>query len=42
MIKRFMAVVVEDAEGKAVTSLKEINLNDLPDRDVLVEVAYPA
>lgn len=40
MSERFKAVVIEDREGKAVASVKEIGLKDLPDRDVLVEVAF--
>lgn len=39
MSERFHAVVIEDQEGKATASIKEIGLQDLPDRDVLVEVA---
>lgn len=40
MSKRFRAVVIEEQGGKARSSLKEIGLDDLPARDVLVEVAY--
>ena len=36
----FTAVVIEDKEGKAQTVLKKLTLTDLPDLDVLVEVAY--
>ncbi|HDR9501106.1 MULTISPECIES: MDR family oxidoreductase [Burkholderia cepacia complex] len=40
MSERFQAVVIEDREGIAVAAIKEIGLQDLPDRDVLVEVAF--
>ena len=36
----FNAIVAEDVDGKAVASLKQIGLADLPDEPVLVEVAY--
>lgn len=36
----FNAIVAEDVEGKAEASLRQITLNDLPDEDVLVDVAY--
>lgn len=40
MSERFHAVVIEERDGKAAASIKEIGLQDLPDRDVLVEVAF--
>ncbi|HKP24478.1 MAG TPA: hypothetical protein VJV39_11485, partial [Dongiaceae bacterium] len=40
MSERFKAVVIEEVDGKAAAAIKEIGLADLPDRDVLVEVAY--
>lgn len=40
MSDRFHAVVIEQAEDRVTTSVKEIGLDDLPDRDVLVEVAF--
>ncbi|MDY0014441.1 MAG: MDR family oxidoreductase [Rhodocyclaceae bacterium] len=40
MADKFTAVVIEDVEGKAKTSFKQLSLADLPDNDVLVEVAY--
>nr|WP_280422736.1 MDR family oxidoreductase [Nocardia carnea] len=40
MGEKFPAVVIEDIDGKAVSSLRELGLGDLPDRDVLVEVAF--
>lgn len=40
MSKRFQAAVIEDRDGKAATAIKEIGLEDLPDREVLVEVAF--
>lgn len=39
MNQRFQAVVIEDKDGRATSSIKEIALEDLPDREVLVEVA---
>jgi acrylyl-CoA reductase (NADPH) len=36
----FTALVIEDEEGKPKASFKSLTLNDLPDNDVLVEVAY--
>jgi acrylyl-CoA reductase (NADPH) len=39
MNKRFHAVVIEEQDGKAVSSIKEIGPEELPDREVLVEVA---
>lgn len=36
----FQAVVIEDIGGKAISSLKDLSLDELPDRDVLVEVAF--
>ncbi|HKP79024.1 MAG TPA: MDR family oxidoreductase [Phenylobacterium sp.] len=40
MSERFPAMVIEEIDGKAVSVLKEIGFDDLPDRDVLVEVAF--
>lgn len=40
MRESFQAVVIEEKEGKAIASIKDIGLGDLPDRDVLVEVAF--
>lgn len=41
MTEAFPAVVVEESPtGGATASLKQLTLADLPDRDVLVEVAY--
>lgn len=39
-MSQFNAVVIEDVEGKAKVGLKQLSLADLPDNDVLVEVAY--
>ncbi|MCR8922807.1 oxidoreductase [Dasania sp. GY-MA-18] len=36
----FNAIVAEDVDGKPRAALKSISLNDLPDEEVLVEVAY--
>lgn len=40
MNERFKAVMIEETDSGATSSVKEIGLEDLPDRDVLVEVAY--
>ncbi|HKT73627.1 MAG TPA: MDR family oxidoreductase [Steroidobacteraceae bacterium] len=40
MSKRFQAVFIEESAGAAVAAMKEIGLEDLPNRDVLVEVAF--
>lgn len=40
MTNKFNAIVAEDIDGRAKASLKQITLNDLPDEDVLVEIAY--
>lgn len=40
MAETFTAVVIEDQGGKARTLFKQLTLADLPDHDVLVEVAY--
>jgi putative YhdH/YhfP family quinone oxidoreductase len=42
MAEQFTAVVIEDADGKAKTTFKQMALADLPDHEVLVEVAYSA
>jgi acrylyl-CoA reductase (NADPH) len=36
----FTAIVIEDHDGKPRAGFKQIGLGDLPDHDVLVEVAY--
>ncbi len=36
----FKAVVIDKADGKIHTEIKDLSLADLPDEDVLVEVAY--
>jgi putative YhdH/YhfP family quinone oxidoreductase len=38
----FTAMLIEEADGKARAALKPLTLSDLPDDDVLVEVAYSA
>ncbi len=38
----FPALVIEELDGKARASLKQLRLADLPDDDVLVEVAFSA
>ena len=40
MSDSFNAIVAQDNDGKAVASLKQITLADLPDEPVLVDVAY--
>ena len=40
MNERFNAVMIEETDSGTISSVKEIVLDDLPDRDVLVEVAY--
>lgn len=40
MSDTFNAIVAEEVDGKAVASLKNIGLADLPDEPVLVDVAY--
>jgi len=40
MADSFTAFVIEDAEGKPKGGFKQLTLADLPDNDVLVEVAY--
>lgn len=40
MTTSFDAMLIEDVEGKPKAALKQILLDDLPDNDVLVEVAY--
>jgi putative YhdH/YhfP family quinone oxidoreductase len=42
MSTTFPALVIEDVAGKARASVKQLSLADLPDHDVLVEVAYSA
>ncbi|MFC3227811.1 MDR family oxidoreductase [Marinibaculum pumilum] len=36
----FRAIVIEDVEGKQKAALKDLTLADLPDHDVLVDIAY--
>lgn len=40
MTNTFNAIVAEDIEGRTKGSLKAITLDDLPNEDVLVEIAY--
>ena len=40
MSETFNAIVAEAVDGKPVGSLKQITLADLPDEDVLVDIAY--
>ncbi|GAA4257369.1 MDR family oxidoreductase [Azospirillum formosense] len=40
MAENFTAFVVEDVDGKPKGGFKQLTLADLPDHDVLVEVAY--
>jgi acrylyl-CoA reductase (NADPH) len=40
MTDQFNAMVAQDVEGKTQVALRQISLADLPDEDVLVQVAY--
>jgi acrylyl-CoA reductase (NADPH) len=40
MPESFNAIVAEEVDGKPAAALKQITLDDLPDEDVLVDVAY--
>ena len=40
MSDTFNAIVAEEVDGKPLGALKQITLDDLPDEDVLVDVAY--
>jgi acrylyl-CoA reductase (NADPH) len=40
MTATFNAIVAEEMDGKPKTSVKQLSLTDLPDNDVLVEIAY--
>lgn len=40
MSQAFRAVVADEIDGKQVAQIKELSLADLPDEDVLVDVAY--
>ena len=40
MTDRFNAIVAEDVDGKTRAALKSISLAELPDEEVLVQVAY--
>ncbi|MDH6232312.1 acrylyl-CoA reductase (NADPH) [Mesorhizobium soli] len=40
MSETFTALMLEDVDGKPKAGFREISMSDLPDRDVLVEVAY--
>ena len=40
MSNTFNAVVAEEIDGKTRAAIKQLTLDDLPDEDVLVEVAY--
>jgi putative YhdH/YhfP family quinone oxidoreductase len=40
MIQSFTALMIEDVEGKPRTTFRQLTLGDLPDHEILVEVAY--
>ena len=40
MSDSFNAMVAEEVGGKSKATLKQLSLSDLPDNDVLVDVAY--
>ncbi len=40
MSPTFPALVIDDVDGKQIAALRELTPNDLPDNDVLIEVAF--
>ncbi|HQS07690.1 MAG TPA: oxidoreductase, partial [Xanthobacteraceae bacterium] len=40
MTDTFTALVIEDEAGKPKASFKQLTFSDLPDHDVLVEIAF--
>src|SRR5690554_381756 len=42
MTKTFSAMMLRETDGKPKASIEKIALGDLPDHDVLIEVAYSA
>jgi acrylyl-CoA reductase (NADPH) len=42
MPETFTAIVIEDQQGRPQAAFRELHLSDLPDHDVLVEIAYSA
>lgn len=40
MVETFRAMVIDTVDGKPAGAFKEVSVNDLPDNDVLVEIAY--
>lgn len=40
MVETFRAMVIDTVDGKPVAGFREVSLKDLPDNDVLVEIAY--
>jgi len=40
MVETFRAMVIDTVDGKPAAGFREVSLKDLPDNDVLVEIAY--
>lgn len=40
MVETFKAMVIDTVDGKPAAGFREVSLKDLPDNDVLVEIAY--
>lgn len=40
MVETFRAMVIDTVDGKPAAAFKEVSVNELPDNDVLVEIAY--
>ncbi|MNH93574.1 Acrylyl-CoA reductase AcuI [compost metagenome] len=40
MVETFRAMVIDTVDGKPAAGFREVSLTDLPDNDVLVEIAY--
>lgn len=40
MVETFRAMVIDTIDGKQAAAFREVSLNELPDNDVLVEIAY--
>ncbi len=40
MVETFRAVVIDTVDGKPAAAFREVSVNELPDNDVLVEIAY--
>ncbi len=40
MVETFRAMVIDTVDGKPAAAFREVSVNELPDNDVLVEIAY--